>query len=127
MQAKVKWDNTFVRVIKGALFGAAISLLLILLFSLGLYKEWIPIDSISAINTGIKVISAVGASLVSVRKSVKHRWLVGGFSGFAYAAIAYLVFSILAKSYTVSAALLSDLGMGMLAGMLAAMIRQLVK
>ena len=78
------------------------------------------------VNAAIKVISAAAAALLAVRRCAKRRWLYGAAAGLLYAVLAFMVFSILSDTFVISAALLSDFGMGILSGMLSAMAAQVL-
>ena len=116
--------NMFVEILKGGLLASLVSIVLIVLYALALWKEILPASSMPIANAVIKVLSAAVAALLAVRRCAKRRWLYGGAAGLLYAALAFMVFSILADTFIVSVALLSDLGMGLLAGMLTAMAAQ---
>ena len=107
VKAGERAPNMFIEILKG-----------------GLWKEILPAESMPIANAVIKVISAAAASLLAVRRCTKRRWLYGGIAGLFYAALAFMVFSILADTFVVSVALLSDFGVGLLAGALAAMAAQ---
>lgn len=117
--------NMFIEIIKGGLFASVLSIALIVLYALALWKEILPASSMSIANAVIKVLSAAAAALFTVRRCAKRRWLYGGAAGLVYAALAFMVFSILSDTFVVSVALLSDLGIGMLSGMFAAMAVQI--
>lgn len=113
--------------IKGAVIASAVSLVLILLCAVALWQQWLDTGAVPVMNAAIKVISAAVAGLVAARRCPGKAWLWGALAGLMYTAVAYAVFSILADTFTVSAALLSDGGMGLLSGMLAAMVARALK
>lgn len=114
-------------VLKGALIASALSIALIVLFAVVLKQEWANTDSIPAANAVIKVLSAALAAFVATRKCKARCWLVGLLAGVLYTLLAFMVFSILSDTFTFSVALLSDIGIGALSGMLTAMLLQMVK
>ena len=116
VKAGERAPNMFIEILKGGLLASVISIALIVLYALA--------ESMPIANAVIKVISAAAASLLAVRRCTKRRWLYGGIAGLFYAALAFMVFSILADTFVVSVALLSDFGVGLLAGALAAMAAQ---
>ena len=124
VKAGERAPNMFIEILKGGLLASVISIALIVLYALALWKEILPAESMPIANVVIKVISAAAASLLAVRRCTKRRWLYGGIAGLFYAALAFMVFSILADTFVVSVALLSDFGVGLLAGALAAMAAQ---
>jgi len=113
--------------IKATLIASALSIVLIIIFAFLLKASIISSGGIPLGNSIIKVISAAAAALLAVRKCQKKLWLYGGMAGLAHALMAFLVFAILADSFTFSLALLGDLCIGALAGMLAAITRQIFR
>lgn len=126
VKAGERVPNMFIETLKGGLLASIISIALIVLYALALWKEVLPASSMSIANAAIKVVSAAAAALLAVRRCAKRRWLYGGIAGLFYTALAFMVFSILSDTFIVSAALLSDFGVGLLAGMLAAMAAQVL-
>lgn len=126
VKAGERVPNMFIETLKGGLLASVISIALIVLYALALWKEVLPASSMPIANAVIKVISAAVAALLAVRRCAKRRWLYGGIAGLFYTALAFMVFSILSDTFIVSAALLSDFGVGLLAGMLAAMAAQVL-
>lgn len=126
VKAGERVPNMFIETLKGGLLASIISIALIVLYALALWKEVLPASSMSSANAVIKVVSAAAAALLAVRRCAKRRWLYGGIAGLFYTALAFMVFSILSDTFIVSAALLSDFGVGLLAGMLAAMAAQVL-
>lgn len=126
VKAGERVPNMFIETLKGGLLASIISIALIVLYALALWKEVLPASSMSIANAVIKVVSAAAAALLAVRRCAKRRWLYGGIAGLFYTALAFMVFSILSDTFIVSAALLSDFGVGLLAGMLAAMAAQVL-
>ncbi len=114
-------------ILKGALIAAAFSIALIVLFAVVLKQEWANTDSIPVANSVIKVLSAALAAFIATRKCRERRWLVGLLAGLLYTLLAFMVFSVLSDSFTFSLALLSDMGIGALSGMLTAMLLQMIK
>ncbi len=127
VKAGEKAPNMFIEIIKGGLMASALSIALIVLYALLLWKEVLPASSMPIANALIKVLSAAAAALLSVRRCARRRWLYGGLAGLLYAALAFMVFSILSDTFVVSVALLSDLGMSLISGMLAAMAAQALR
>lgn len=126
VKAGERVPNMFIETLKGGLLASVISIALIVLYALALWKEVLPASSMPIANAVIKVVSAAAAALLAVRRCAKRRWLYGGIAGLFYTALAFMVFSILSDTFIVSAALLSDFGVGLLAGMLAAMAAQVL-
>ncbi len=115
-----KPDAMFMVVIKGALLGVLLSLLLLLLLSLALDKGWLGLTSLQSVTLVVKVLSALTAAVFALKKYKGHAILTGALTGTAYAALAYLFFSIISESFAFSLAVLGDLGIGCLCGAVAA-------
>ncbi len=119
--------NMFVELLKAAVLGSAVSLLLIVLYAAVMWQQWLGTGSIPIVNTCIKVLSAATAGLVIARRCRERTWFFGAAAGLIYSAFAFVIFSILADTFTLTLAVFADLGMGLLAGMLAAMIFRAAK
>ncbi|OQB25350.1 MAG: hypothetical protein BWY11_00690 [Firmicutes bacterium ADurb.Bin182] len=113
------------RVIKSAFAAALLTIALILVYAFILKMNWLDETSIPIVNSFIKVAGSVFASILTVLKVNRRSWLMGGIAGVTYILLAYLIFSIAAQNVSLSWALLSDIGVGALAGMLSAMLFQL--
>ncbi|HWR19253.1 MAG TPA: TIGR04086 family membrane protein [Clostridia bacterium] len=125
--ANIAQTGIWMPILKGALIASALSIALIVLFAVVLKQEWANAESIPVANAGIKVLSAALAAFIATRKCKERCWLVGLLSGLLYTLLAFMVFSILADSFSFSLALLSDMGIGALSGMLTAMLMQMLK
>ena len=126
-RATQKQVNMPVQVIKGAALGVIISFMLVVAYSFALKEELLETSTMALFTTVIKVISAAAAGLITVGKCKRRLWLFGGIGGGVYALLAFMVFSLIAGSFSVTVALLSDLLMGTLAGLLSVMLMQALK
>lgn len=126
-KAKSKGGSSSVamRIVKSAFAAALLTIALILIYAFMLKMNWLDERSIPIVNSVIKVLGSVFASILTVRKIDRRSWLIGGIAGVAYILLAYLIFSITTQNVSFSWALLSDIGVGALAGMLSAMFVQL--
>ena len=122
-----KAPNMLIEIMKGALLASVLSVGLIVLYALLLWKEILGPNTMPMANAFIKVLSAAVAAVLAVRRCGRLCWLYGGAAGLLYAALAFMVFSILSDTFIISVALLSDLGMGLISGMLAAMAVQVLR
>ncbi len=91
--------------LKAAFIGCVVSVALIVIFAALMWKQVAGVELIPIVNAAIKVIGA---------------------AGLIYAMLAYAVFSILSGSFALNMAMLSDMGIGLLAGMLCAMVTRAV-
>ncbi len=119
--------NMFIELLKAAVTASAVSLLLIVIYAAAMWQQWLGTGSIGAVNTGIKVVSAAVAGIVIARRGVERTWFYGAAAGLIYSAFAFVIFSILADTFTLSLGVLADFGVGLLSGMLSAMIFRAVK
>ena len=110
-------------VLKGALIGTALCILLVLLYALALKQGWLKTTSMPVVTPALKVLGAGAAGLVAAWKADKRRWLLGGCAGLAFAMLSFMIFSILSSTFALSVAVLTDLGIGVLAGALAAILK----
>ena len=121
-----KKNGCFFAVLKGAFLGAAVSLALILVLALALHKGWLKVESVALVTPIIKVVCAGLAGLVA--SSVPNRKLLtGGLAGLVYILLAFMLFSVLSATFTLSWALLTDAGIGVTAAIAAALLRTLLK
>ncbi|MEG1559758.1 MAG: TIGR04086 family membrane protein [Clostridia bacterium] len=127
MRSKVKKQSAVFIVIKAALIASIVSIVLIVLFAVLLYNGILNEGSISVVNTIIKVLGAALAAFLTVRKVEEKRFIMGAISGISYTVLAFLVFSLMSTKFSISLGLLSDLGMGLLAGMLTGLLYQTLK
>lgn len=109
-------------IVKAALLAAVLTLGCIVLYAWTLQRAWLPDSSIPIVNAVIKVIGAAFAASIAIRRCERRRWLIGSAAGVAYILLAFVVFSIAADHFSLSLALLADLLMGAVAGMLCAML-----
>lgn len=108
--------------LKAAFIGCAVSVALIVFFAALMWKQVVGVELIPIVNAAIKVIGAAAAGFFAQRGCGSRAWLFGGAAGLFYAMLAYAVFSILSGSFALNMAMLSDMGIGLLSGMLCAMI-----
>ena len=110
------------QLIKAGLIASALSIALIVLFAVALQQSWLGDGSIAVVTSVIKVLGAALASFVITRKCKSRAWLYGALAGIVYAQMAFAIFSALSGTFSITLALLCDMAIGALAGMLTAMI-----
>ena len=113
--------------IKAVIISLAVSFILVVLYAVALKEELLATTTMTLFTTVIKVICAALAGILTVRRCKRRLWLYGAVGGGLYTLLAFGVFSAVAGSLCVSLALLSDIGMGTLAGLLSVMIMQMLK
>lgn len=113
--------------LKASMLAAVLTLALVLIYAFVLQQGWLDEGSIPIVTAVIKILGAAFAAFICVRRSQSKRWLMGGCAGGVYTMLAFAVFSIAAQSFNFSLAMLSDILMGVLAGMVTGMLLQLKK
>lgn len=114
--------NTFLNFLKGLIISMVISFALIIVLALSL--KWFSLDDkyISPINLAIKTISvAVGASIAI--KGESKGLIKGIIFGLLYVFLAFVSFSILAKSFSVDMGFVLDIIFSCVAGGLVGIIK----
>ena len=112
--------------LKAAFIGCAVSVALIVIFAALMWKQVVGVELIPIVNAAIKVIGAAAAGFFAQRGCGRRARLFGGAAGLIYEMLAYAVFSILSGGFALNMAMLSDMGIGLLAGMLCAMVTRAV-
>lgn len=108
--------------LKGSLISMIFTVAVILLFAL-IIKETGAADSVIApINQVIKILGIMAASYFAIRGMEGKQWLCGGIAGMMFIVIAYFVFSLIDGVMGNVALLFSDILMGLLIGMVFAII-----
>lgn len=116
-----------VKILKGALIGSVLSIVLILIYAVALMQGWLDEASMPVVNSVIKALCAAAAALLAIRGCGRRKWIIGAITGAVYIVMAFVVFSILSGQVSFSVAVLSDLLLGVLAGMLTAMLSGLFR
>ena len=123
-RATQKQANMALEVGKSALLGVIISFVLVVLYAVALKEELLQVSTMGLFTTVIKVICAAAAGLIAVRRCKKRLWLYGALAGTLYAVLA---FSAVAGTLYVSIALLSDIAIGAVSGLISVMVLQMLK
>jgi len=119
--------NMITELAKAVIISLAVSFVLVVLYAVALKEELLATTTMTLFTTVIKVICAALAGLLAVRRCRRRLWLYGAAGGGLYTMLSFGVFSAVAGTLCVSLALLSDIGMGALAGLLSVMIMQMLK
>ena len=119
--------NMITELAKAVIISLAVSFVLVVLYAVALKEELLATTTMTLFTTVIKVICAALAGLLAVRRCRRGLWLYGAAGGGLYTLLSFGVFSAVAGTLCVSLALLSDIGMGALAGLLSVMIMQMLK
>lgn len=113
--------------VKAIVTSLVVSFILVVLYAVALKEELLATTTMTLFTTIIKVICAALAGTLAVRRCRRRLWLYGALGGGLYTLLAFGVFSAVAGSLYVSLALVSDIGMGALAGLLSVMVMQMLK
>ena len=119
--------NMITELAKAVIISLAVSFVLVVLYAVALKEELLATTTMTLFTTVIKVICAALAGLLAVRRCRRRLWLYGAAGGGLYTLLSFGVFSAVAGTLCVSLALLSDIGMGAIAGLLSVMIMQMLK
>lgn len=100
--------NLLISCIKIILVACILTAVLVLLLALSMKWEWISIERVDAVNTGIKALSACFTGFLTSKLTLRRSWLVAGALGMLYMALSFLIFSILNGSFRLSVENVSD-------------------
>lgn len=117
-----KKPNLFLTVLKGSLIALSISIVGILIFAFVLRFVSISDNLIQPINQVIKGVSIFIGCLISMKKTRHMGLLTGLLIGVLYNLLAFVVFSILDGSFSLSITILNDLLFGGLIGLICGII-----
>ena len=107
---------------KGAVLGLIITIMSVLVFAIIVKQFGLSDQAISAINQGIKVVSIFISAFAASKSAEEGRILAGILAGGIYVVLGYLTFSLIESRFGDPGLLLADLAMGVVIGMLTAMI-----
>ncbi len=107
---------------KGTLIALCVSLILVLIFAFLLKFTNIPDTIISPVNQIIKGVSIFLGVFIGLKKSKELGLVSGLLIGFIYTFLAFLVFSILAGSFSFDVTLLTDIVFGAIIGAICGII-----
>ncbi len=108
--------------LKGSLISMVFTVAVILLFALIIKESGMADSTIAPINQIIKILGIIAASYFAVHGMSEKQWLCGAMAGLFFMLISYFVFSLIEGMFGNVALLFSDLLMGMLIGMVFAII-----
>lgn len=94
----------------------------ILLFALIIKETGMADSAIAPINQVIKIAGIIAASYFAIRGLKEKQWLCGAMAGIMFILLSYFVFSLIEGVFGNVALLFSDMLMGMLIGMVFAII-----
>lgn len=127
MEADVKKKkvsfSTFLKcAVRGSLISMIFTVALILLFALIIKETGVADSVIRPVNQVIKILGIMAASFFAIKGMTEKQWLCGAGAGLLYILISYFVFSLIDGKMGNVALLFSDLLMGVLIGLVFALI-----
>lgn len=113
--------------LKAALWGTLLSLVLVVLYAVALRQAWVGVDTMGPVTAAVKVVCAALAGILARRAAGTRLWLWGMLGGVAYSLLSFLLFSVLSQTFVFSIAILSDVGMAAAASLFAVLMCQMFK
>jgi len=108
--------------LKGALIAMVFTVAVILLFALIIKETGMSDKTVAVIDQIIKIGGIIAASFFAIRGMSEKQWLCGAMAGMLFVILSYLIFSLVEGMFGNVALLFSDMLMGMLIGMVFAII-----
>lgn len=115
-------SNFILSLIKSAVVGVIVSILLVLIFAFVLKFINLSNTTISIIDQVIKIISIFVAVINLVKASPYKILLKGGLVGALYSILTFIVFSAFQNSFNFSTSLIFNILLGAVAGMIVSII-----
>lgn len=128
--ARTRSESPWISVLaclRASLIACILTVVLILLLAFLLKQGIVALASVRLINTLIKAVCACAAGLLCASRLRSYAAAYGGLSGLLYLSIAYLLFSLIERSFVFDWGTVSDLALGFLCGFGTAMILKLVR
>ncbi len=110
------------KAIKGAIFGLIVTILSVLVLAIVVKQLGLSDEAISAINQAVKVLSIFVAAFIATNGLTDQKILTGCIAGALYVLFGFGAFSLIEGQWGSLTQLLADLAMGIVIGMLTAMI-----
>jgi len=114
--------KAFLQVLKGAVIGVIISLILVLLFALIIKLTDISDNAITPVNQIIKIISIFIGVYFALKNSYYSGMFKGIMVGLIYTLLSFLVFSALDGTFMLDTSFVNDLLFGGITGAIAGII-----
>lgn len=113
--------------IRAAMLSCIVTAVMILVLALLLKWSLVPLSSVRLINTIIKSICACTAGFLCARRISRRAYLFGGLGGMLYIVMAYLIFALIERSFSLDWHMVSDLALGFACGTGTAIICRLAQ
>lgn len=108
--------------IRAELSALALTLGLIAICAYLLFQGVLKIDSLSIVNPVIKALGALAAAIIVSCMAREKRFIMCCIAGAGHTLLAYVILSLIVGSFTFGTGLLIDVGIGILAGAVVAVI-----
>jgi len=119
-------STSFWKLLKAALKGTLISMVftvaVTLLFALVIKETGMKDNAIGIINQVVKIGGILLATFFAVKGLQEKQWLAGGMAGILFILVSYLIFSLIEGMFGNVAVLFSNLLMGLVVGLVFAII-----
>lgn len=113
--------------VRAALLSCILMAGLVFLLAFLLKQGIIALSAIRLVNTVIKAVCAGTAGLICASRLKNYAAIYGGLSGMLYLSLAYLLFSLIERSFMFDWGTVSDLALGFFCGLGTAMILKLLR
>lgn len=122
-----KQASNLLIIIRSLFLGLLLTLLLVAILTFVLYKGILSIEAVPIANTLIKIIGAFfSAMLVHIATNSK-KLLLSGITGMLFSLLSFVIFSIISGSFSFTVRVLTDMGLGLLSGILTSFMLELFK
>ena len=112
---------------RGTLYAVILTLVSVLIFALLVKVFGMSSGAIKPITQIIKVVSIFIGVLVVLRTVEKRAWLHGAILGLVYTVLAFFIFSIIDKNFSITSGLLIDIILAIVIGIISAMLLRMRK
>ena len=116
-----------ISMIRGCLIAMIATLAGILAFALVLKLGLLNETAIPVVNQVLKILGIALCALITVRALQEKAWLFGALSGAVYILLCFALFSLVEGSLRPTSLLITDVGMGLIAGAIVASLTRLTK
>lgn len=126
-KSEAKKHSPLIYILRAELIAVGLTLILVALLSFLLYKGVLGIEAVPALNTVIKLIGALSAAVITCVSICQKRLVYSTVSGGVYVILSFLLFSLMCGKFEISVKLLSDIGIGVGAGVLTGLACGIIK
>ena len=110
------------KAVKGAIFGLIVTVLSVLVLAIIVKQFGLSDGAIAAVNQAVKVVAIFITAFIATSGADQNKILTGALAGALYVLFGFGAFSLIEGQWGSVSQLLADLAMGIVIGMLTAMI-----